>query len=210
MSQTAFINLIAEYREQVLAKYDLSQEQLAHEFELCKLFSSFVQQNQYCFESDHNFPSELPENLRGHLTGSALVVSPDRSKVVLTLHKKLGKWLQLGGHADGDHQIEEVAKREAHEESGLKDLRHAFLGVDNGNRVLPFDLDIHEIPQSAKRPRHFHYDVRFLLFAQDEILSITDESEDLRWFSFDEVVKVSTEDSLLKQLRKLEQLLKFV
>lgn len=200
--------MIAEYRNLVLAKYDLTQEQHAHEIELCNRFSSFVQQNPSCFESDHNFPPELPESLQGHLTGSALVLSPDRSKAVLTLHKKLGKWLQLGGHADGNPSLEEVAKREAHEESGLKDLHYIYFKASSGKRILPFDLDIHEIPRSSKKPRHYHYDVRYLLFAQDECLTISDESEDLRWFSFDEVSKVSYEESLLKQFRKLEQLLK--
>ena len=207
MSQTAFINVISKYRELVIAKYDLSSEQLAHEWELCKRFSSFVQQNPSCFDSNHDFPEELQGPMRGHLTGSALVLSPDRSKVVLTLHKKLGKWLQLGGHADGHPRLEDVAKREAHEESGLKELSHASFEDSGGKLILPFDLDIHLIPGTAKKPRHYHYDVRFILFAKDEQLTITDESEDLRWFKLDEVKSVSQEESLHKQLRKVSQLL---
>lgn len=199
--------MIAKYRELVLTKYDLSQEQLTHELELCKRFSSFVQQNPSCFDSDHDFPAQLQDHLRGHLTGSALVVSPDRSKVVLTLHKKLGKWLQLGGHADSNPRLEDVAKREAHEESGLKTLQHAYFKENDHKLVLPFDLDIHLIPETPKKPRHYHYDVRFLIFAEDEQLEITDESEDLRWFKFEEVSSVSDEESLHKQLWKLSQLL---
>jgi len=61
--------------------------------------------------------------LPGHVTGSAWIVSPDRSQTLLTLHRKLGKWLQLGGHADGDPNLLAVAMREAVEESGLRSLR---------------------------------------------------------------------------------------
>src|ERR1700677_1858721 len=59
----------------------------------------------------------------GHLTGSAWVVSADRGRTLLTRHRKLGKWLQLGGHADGDGDLLAVALREAREESGLGALR---------------------------------------------------------------------------------------
>jgi 8-oxo-dGTP pyrophosphatase MutT (NUDIX family) len=61
--------------------------------------------------------------LPGHLTGSAWILSPDRRKTLLTHHGKLGKWLQLGGHADGDPDLLAVALREAREESGLARIR---------------------------------------------------------------------------------------
>lgn len=210
MSQTAFINMLVNYRELVLPKYDLSQEQLEDEWELCSRFISFVRENPMCFESDHNFPSSLSKDLWGHLTGSALVVNVDRSKLVLTLHKKLGKWLQLGGHADGNPSLDDVAKREAHEESGLKDIDHLNFGEGLERLVLPFDLDIHQIPASATKPCHYHYDVRFLMIAKDDALVISDESEDLRWFSFNEARSVSQEESLHQQFRKMEQLLKVI
>jgi hypothetical protein len=75
----------------------------------------------------------------GHLTGSAWVVSPDRRRVLLTHHRKLDKWLQLGGHADGDPDLAAVAQREAHEESGLMGIRLLSPEV--------FDVDRHWIPE---------------------------------------------------------------
>lgn len=94
----------------------------------------------------------------GHLTGSALVVDPSRSASLLIHHAKLDRWLQPGGHADGDGDLGRVALREAAEETGLKGL----------SLVLPaIDLDIHEIPARADEPAHLHLDVRFLVLAPD-------------------------------------------
>jgi ADP-ribose pyrophosphatase YjhB (NUDIX family) len=89
----------------------------------------------------------------GHFTGSAWLVSADGERVLLTHHRKLGRWLQLGGHADGEGDLAAVALREAEEESGLSRLL-----------VEPeiFDLDRHLIPARGSEPAHWHYDVRFL------------------------------------------------
>ncbi|HMD62050.1 MAG TPA: NUDIX hydrolase, partial [Opitutaceae bacterium] len=117
----------------------------------------------------------------GHLTGSAWVVSPERRRTLLTLHRKLGKWLQLGGHADGDPDLLRVALREAREESGLSRLAAA-------DRRL-FDVDRHWIPESAGAPGHWHYDLRFMFEAEPSApLTATDESRELSWF---EVAAVS-------------------
>src|SRR3954463_9092998 len=86
----------------------------------------------------------------GHLTGSAWIVSPDRSRTLLTHHLKLDKWLQLGGHADDDPDLLAVALREAREESGLTRLRVVSPAI--------FDFDRHLIPARKTEPEHFHYD----------------------------------------------------
>ena len=78
----------------------------------------------------------------GHITGAAWILSVDRRRALLTHHRKLDRWLQLGGHADGQWHIEEVALREAREESGLT---HFDIVPINGV-VMPFDVDVHEIP----------------------------------------------------------------
>jgi len=110
----------------------------------------------------------------GHYTGSAWLVSADGERVLLTHHRKLGRWLQLGGHADGDQDLAAVALREAMEESGL-----AGLTVD----PLVFDLDRHSIPARGSEPQHWHYDVRYVVRAADggEAFVVSEESHALAW-----------------------------
>lgn len=118
---------------------------------------------------DNCFERSLPV---GHFTGSCWLVNSDGTKFLLTLHKKIGLWLQLGGHADGDNDLAHVALREAYEESGLKHIK--LLSSDI------FDIGVHLYKNI---PAHYHYDVRFLLQSSDENIKISDESEDLQWFS---------------------------
>jgi 8-oxo-dGTP pyrophosphatase MutT (NUDIX family) len=130
----------------------------------------------------------------GHFTGSALVLSRDGGRTLLTLHRKLGLWLQPGGHADGDHDLCRVALREAAEETGLPGLV-----------IAPqiFDLDRHWIPARTQEPGHWHYDLRFLVHAtgsEDPIISA--ESNDLRWWPLAEVAAGDFEPSL----RRMAQL----
>ncbi|MGA0585729.1 NUDIX hydrolase [Dyella sp. KRB-257] len=109
----------------------------------------------------------------GHFTGSAWLVSGDGERVLLTHHRKLGCWLQLGGHADGDADLARVALREAEEESGLAGLR-----VDGGI----FDLDRHRIPARGDEPEHWHYDVRYVVRAcGGEAFAVSPESLALAW-----------------------------
>ncbi len=111
--------------------------------------------------------------LAGHLTASALVVDIQRRAALLTHHKKLGRWLQLGGHADGDANLAGVALREAREESGIEDLC-----ID----PRPLDLDIHRIPARGAEPEHWHYDARFLiLVAPGQTPRPSAESIELAW-----------------------------
>ncbi|HVJ62934.1 MAG TPA: NUDIX hydrolase [Tahibacter sp.] len=109
----------------------------------------------------------------GHLTGGVWLVSADGRRVLLTHHRKLERWLQLGGHADGDTDLARVALREAEEESGLSDLA-----------VEPaiFDLDRHWIPERREVPGHWHYDVRFVVRCRgSEAFTVSEESLDLAW-----------------------------
>ena len=146
----------------------------------------------------------------GHITAAAWILSTDRRRALLTHHRKLGRWLQLGGHADGQWHVEEVALREAREESGL--ARFEFIPIHGA--VLPFDLDVHEIPArydadgALVEDAHEHHDVRFLLIAAsgDEI-RVSDESHDLKWCTPDEVRALTDEESVLRMLRKAIALL---
>lgn len=113
-------------------------------------------------------------HLPAHITGSAWIVDPSRKFVLLTHHAKLNKWLQPGGHADGDDNVLRVALREATEETGLTDL--------NVLQDVIFDIDIHSIPLRGDFPGHLHYDIRFLLEAdRQKPLTVTSESKALRW-----------------------------
>lgn len=144
-------------------------------------------------EDDLAFSRERKE---GHFTASSWIVNKRRTHTLLTLHKTLNRWLQLGGHADGNENLLEVAIDEAREESGLSSLRI----VDQ----FIFDIDQHIIPARGTEDQHFHYDVRFLIEAEiDEPLTISAESTDLAWVSFDSVADVVRYNpSILRMLEK--------
>ncbi|WP_242107335.1 NUDIX hydrolase [Luteimonas aquatica] len=111
--------------------------------------------------------------LAGHFTGSAWLVSADGRRLLLTHHRKLDRWLQLGGHADGDSDLRRVALKEAEEESGLSGL-----SVDEAI----FDLDRHWIPEHKGVPGHWHYDVRYVVRAgATEDFVVSEESQALAW-----------------------------
>jgi 8-oxo-dGTP pyrophosphatase MutT (NUDIX family) len=146
----------------------------------------FVESERDCFER---------RLLSGHVTGSAWIVNPAGDRALLTHHRKLDRWLQLGGHADGDPDILAVALREAREESGLSDVRPLSEAI--------FDLDVHPIPARGAEPRHLHYDVRFLLEADDAApLTISHESKDLAWVDLAEIARYSTEASITRMTAK--------
>ena len=126
--------------------------------------------------------------LDGHLTSSALVVDERRGRALLTLHAKLGRWLQLGGHCDGDGNLAGSALREAREESGIEELE-----IDP--ELL--DLDCHRIPARALEPEHWHLDARFLLRAPAGAEPrLSAESRALRWFAPPELARIETDDSV--------------
>lgn len=146
-------------------------------------------QHPRAFQRDH---------LPGHITGSAWIVDEAKRHVLLTHHAKLNRWLQPGGHADGDENVRRVALREAEEETGL----HDFTSI--GERI--FDIDIHTIPARHDFPEHEHYDVRFLLVASRHMpLVITAESHDLRWIPLTDLARYSNEPSILRMHAKLTQ-----
>ncbi|QTN34328.1 NUDIX hydrolase [Akkermansiaceae bacterium] len=139
----------------------------------------------------------------GHITGSAWVVNGDGSEVLLTHHRKLDRWLQLGGHADGESDVLCVAMKEAEEESGLVGFTHIGDGI--------FDIDIHPIPARKGEPEHLHYDVRYLLRANGSTdYIVSDESHDLRWVKPDDVETLTGEPSMKRMVEKWKALRSFV
>ncbi|RRN57427.1 NUDIX domain-containing protein [Pseudoxanthomonas sp. SGNA-20] len=123
----------------------------------------------------------IRQRLEGHFTGSAWVVSADGQRTLLTHHRKLDRWLQPGGHADGERDLAQVALKEAEEETGVPGLR-----LEDG-RI--FDLDRHWIPERGEVPGHWHYDVRYVVRAgADERFVVSAESHALAWRRIDELV----------------------
>jgi 8-oxo-dGTP pyrophosphatase MutT (NUDIX family) len=171
------------------------------ESDVIERICALVRQHANCFER-----SCLP----GHVTGSAWIVSSDRRRFLLTHHLKLGRWLQLGGHADGQRHVEQVALREAREESGM--LRFDLLWM-NGT-LVPLDVDVHGIPARhdahgrVVEDAHEHHDVRFLLLAgPDQQVHASDESHEVAWFTAEEVRRLTDEESVLRMLDKALYLL---
>src|SRR5678815_2333190 len=135
------------------------RDQWQGEAAIAAQFEAFLHTHANAFERS---------NTAGHFTGSCWLVSADGARVLLMHHRKLDRWLQPGGHADGDADLARVALREAEEETGLHDLV-----VER--RV--FDLDRHAIPARRSDPEHWHYDVRFVVRATgSEDFVLNDES----------------------------------
>jgi 8-oxo-dGTP pyrophosphatase MutT (NUDIX family) len=144
-------------------------------------FVDFVNENPICFE----------RSCRGHVTASCWLVNHDYTKVLLTHHRKLKTWLQLGGHADGNPNCSEVALKEAQEESGIENITFVTPAI--------FDIDIHPIPS----PCEYHYDVRYLLQAPvDALYTVSGESLDLAWVDFKDMSRYSTERSVMRMNEK--------
>ena len=145
--------------------------------------------------------------LPGHITGAAWIASADGQRHLLVHHRKLDRWLQPGGHADGQTDVAAVAMREAMEETGLESLRFAD-GSPAG--PLPLDVDVHLIPDRRDAsgtlidPAHEHHDIRFLLMAAPgEAIRVSYESHDVRWFTAEEIERLDTDESVLRMLRKV-------
>lgn len=132
------------------------------------------------------------DRLDGHFTASCWLVDSSGKRVLLTHHRKLGRWLQLGGHADGDRDLARVALREGEEESGL-----------DGLQVEPmiFDLDRHWIPARSEVPGHWHYDVRYVLRAgANEDYVVSDESLDLAWRDIARIAEDAGEEASMRRM----------
>lgn len=146
-------------------------------------FERFITENVDCCERSLSV---------GHLTGSAWLVSRDGERALLMHHRKLKRWLQPGGHADGSSDLAQVALREAEEETGLIDLQ-----------VMPeiFDLDRHLIPARGSEPEHWHYDIRFIVQATgSEDFVQNEESLALSWFEIKKLAVNSELDSSIQRM----------
>lgn len=149
---------------------------------------SYIEQHEDCF---------YRELWPAHVTGSAWVVNPDRSRVLMMHHKKLNQWFQPGGHADGDADIVRVALKETEEETGIsaEDIKLVDGSI--------FDVDIHSIAPYGNDPEHEHIDVRFLLEVDDSIaVPGNDESHEILWIDLLNVSHYNRNRSTYRMLEK--------
>jgi 8-oxo-dGTP pyrophosphatase MutT (NUDIX family) len=147
---------------------------------------NFIEKNDDCFERSLEI---------GHITASCFVINQEFNKILLMHHSKLNKWLQPGGHCDGESDTRKVALKELFEETGLKPL-NLFNGI--------FDIDIHFIPERKNVKEHLHYDIRHLVVCSDSTaLIINGESRDLKWLKTDQIIEYTNEESILRMLNKI-------
>jgi 8-oxo-dGTP pyrophosphatase MutT (NUDIX family) len=134
-------------------------------------------------------------HLPGHITGSSWILDQSKKHVLLVHHGTLNKWLQPGGHADGEEDVLNVALREAQEETGLKNFKLLQEEI--------FDLDIHPIPARGGFPDHLHYDIRFLFEANiQEKIIVSDESHDVSWLALRQLNALNN-PSLMRMANKV-------
>lgn len=137
----------------------------------------------------------------GHVTASCYILDPG-NRLLLHHHRRLGRWLQMGGHVEPGESPETAALREGREESGLDDLEILHYGI--------FDLDVHAIPAGKGEPDHCHFDVRYLAStrAPGEITIDRGESNELAWVDAARAGTLMQGEESLRVLRKIESFLR--
>jgi 8-oxo-dGTP pyrophosphatase MutT (NUDIX family) len=152
-------------------------------------FIAFVTAHENCFDRSL---------LIGHVTASAWVINQDGASVLLLHHLKLDKWMQPGGHCDGDPNTLNVAQKECFEETGIQTLPAT---------TQIFDIDIHEIPQRKEIPAHLHFDVRYLMrpLPGSRITASETETNQVIWAPLKEIPNYSREKSILRMLMKTSE-----
>ena len=133
----------------------------------------------------------------GHVTAGCFIVDLERHALLLHHHRRLGRWLQMGGHPEGDELALAAALREGTEESGLADLELLVDGI--------FDVDVHHIPAAKGEPDHRHFDVRYVMrSARPEAIAIDrNESDDLAWVPLDRAEALMNEEASSRVIRKI-------
>jgi 8-oxo-dGTP pyrophosphatase MutT (NUDIX family) len=164
--------------EEYLSGPFFTEEEKHHHVQL----TQFITDNPDCFERGRI----------GHICGSAWIINHEQTHALLTHHKKLDSWFQLGGHADGDPDIPAVALKEAYEESGIEGLTLYGQAI--------YDIDVHPIPNKCA----VHYDVRYLILAPyNAQYVVSDESHDLAWVPLNKITDYTSSRSVLRMAEKM-------
>ncbi|AFM04636.1 NTP pyrophosphohydrolase [Bernardetia litoralis DSM 6794] len=175
-------------KQPILDLLENYQTSFSEEIEFQKQIIDFLIQND---------DFALRSNLIGQLTGSAWIVNRERTKVLLIHHKKLEKWLQIGGHIENtDQTIEETILREVKEESGIKNLNLLSSSI--------YDIDIHTIPQKKEIAEHLHFDIRLIIEADENETLIPQNEEilNIKWYSINEVQNLAKSTLSINQSMK--------
>lgn len=129
----------------------------------------------------------------GHMTASAVILSPDKAQTVLVYHHRLARWLQPGGHVEpGDRDLIHAARREVLEETGIR-----LAGV---KQVPLVGIDVHAIPATNGEPRHLHHDLTFCFALETDELLEPDDSHQATWCLLDELSNYRVDSSLRKSI----------
>lgn len=159
---------------------------------------------QVMLESMDRFSDLLTrENRICHMTASAWVVNPERTKVLMVYHNIYRSWSWTGGHADGEEDLAAVALREVREETGVSKLRLLS--------EAPFSLEILTVAGHTKRGKrvnpHLHFNLTYLIEAEEseELIVKPDENSGVAWLTFDEVINKCTEPEMIPIYEKLNR-----
>ena len=179
--------------DQLIQSILLHAERFPSEADSAKRIIEWIEQYQeFAFMKD---------NLAWHITASMLITNPERTKVLLMLHKKFQRWQQFGWYCDGEIDVRSVALREFHEESGIV--------VEPEFSDAIFHVDVFDVPVDAKgRPAHFHFDILYLGIIPEDAAFNQQESEvdDIRWFSLDEALLVNDERLMRQCITKIKNI----
>ena len=168
---------------EILASYRPEPGEVAHHAAMLALLDAAAPFARHHFEP-------------GHFTASAFVLSPDRSRLMLIFHKKLGLWLQPGGHLEAsDASLLDACRREVAEEVGLERLTLHVDGI--------FDIDVHTIPAFKSEPAHRHFDVRFAFVSDTTDFASSGEVADARWVPLSDIATITRDESVLRATTKL-------
>lgn len=130
----------------------------------------------------------------GHITSSAWILAEDTGQIAMIYHRRLNRWLQPGGHTEaGEFDGISTALRESQEELGL---------VLDPARSSLFDLDVHRIPETATQPSHFHYDLRYLCFTEQQPLVSDSDAAQAQWFTVTELETMNLDAGIQRMLAK--------
>jgi len=178
-------------RPELIAELKTYQTLFEEERRFIPMFIDLLENHTNCFERSL---------LSGHITGSAWVLNDSFTKALFVHHTKLNRWLQPGGHADGNEDLRYVAEKELIEETGLTVKPHRTI----------FDLDIHIIPARKDVPEHNHFDIRFYFIANErDQLELSEESSEVKWWELNDVPKLISEDqSIIRMVAKSKLLTK--